>query len=81
MNWVAACSTNGCNAEEPAAVMLPDTVKSIPLLLLFGGGLAWFLGAHPDNKTLPIKIPDKANTNPLLPLSNERTPPKIINFA
>jgi hypothetical protein len=36
MNWSAACSTSGSNAEEPTAVMLPDTVKSIPPPLLDG---------------------------------------------
>jgi hypothetical protein len=79
MNWSATCSTNGCNAEEPAAVMLPDTVKSTPpLLLLLGVGLVWFFGAHPDKKILPAKTTDNANPSPLLPLNNDNPPPKKI---
>jgi hypothetical protein len=77
MNWFAACSTNGCNAEEPAVVMLPDTVKSTPLLLP-GVGLVWLLEAHPVKRILPAKTTDKANPNPLLPLNNDNPPPKNI---
>jgi hypothetical protein len=79
MNWVAACSTNGCNAVEPAAVMSPDTVKSTPLVLtplVLGAGLVWLLEAHPDNRILPAKTTDKANPKPLLLLNNDNPPPK-----
>jgi hypothetical protein len=77
MNWAAACCTNGCNADEPAAVMLPDTVKSLPLLPV--AGPVWpCLGAHPASKIPPSKIPDKTITNFLLPLNNLKTPPKRV---
>jgi hypothetical protein len=83
MNWSAACSTNGSNAEEPAAVMLPDTVKSAPPALaplLLGAGLVWLLEAHPVKRMLPAKTTDRTNPSPLLPLNNVNPPPKIFKI-
>jgi hypothetical protein len=63
--------------------MLPETVKSTPLVvtpLVLGAGPVWLLGAHPDKSTLPARTTDKANTNPFLQLNNDNTPPKEIEF-
>jgi hypothetical protein len=76
MNWVAACSARGCNAVDPATVILPDTPLLL-LLLLPGAGLGW--EAHPAKSMPPAKTHDKVHINPRLP-NTHKTPPKIFKI-